>query len=716
MANERFKVKFGLAVGDTSATIDAASGDITTAGNVAANGGQLNTTATNALVFNSNATTVNAFGAATTLNIGNVGGTTTVNGNLTVGVDVDVRGGDITNTTGALQITTGSNGNLTLDPNGTGEVIINAPLDVNGNITADLINIDNIQINGNDIISTNTDGNINIIPNGTGDVFLTTDAVYVGDLNATATISTNGTGNLVLNTNANVNSGSFTIANGTNGNLTLAPNGTGDLILTFNNGGNLINSRNYVLGAIRNATTEAAGDIWALNSTGTVQPFRGVSIDNSADTTKNSGYVARNYSNTAANRSRFIFERARGTAASPSAVQLGDFLGELDVTGYTSTGWLNDTVSVVPAFFGFTATENWVSNTNLGTGFALNLAPTATTITSAANLIPTIASSPQALVLRGDVFSIARGKTTAFTANNSSVNGTTLTIGTVTSGTVAVGQVIQSTTNSLLNATYIVANISGSGSGSTWTLSSSQTTQSGLLIAGNTGFIGSPSAATTVDALADLRLLTNNIKGSGGTTQVVTSSAGATLELRGNEIQLEDASGTAIKGGLINYRRTHGCFHKIANVTAAAANTVYDFDWYTDTTVHVGNQGVTVTAGNPTRVNIDTAGRYTAFVEMQVKNTVSANRVAWIWLAKNGTDLSETRIKVEIKQGGGTDAYQLINKLWLLENIAANDYIEVRFAVDNITGISLEYEAAQTTPFIMPAQPSATLTIVPVGA
>ena len=130
----------------------------------------------------------------------------------------------------------------------------------------------------------------------------------------------------------------------------------------------------------------------------------------------------------------------------------------------------------------------------------------------------------------------------------------------------------------------------------------------------------------------------------------------------------------------------------------------------------MGNQGVTVTAGNPTRVNIDTAGRYTAFMEMQVKNTVNANRVAWIWLAKNGTDLSETRIKAEIKQGGATDAYQLISKLWLLDNIAANDYIEVRFAVDDVTGISLEYEAAQTTPFAMPAQPSATFTIVPVGA
>ena len=530
------------------------------------------------------------------------------------------------------------------------------------------------------------------------------------------TVSTSS-GNLILQTATGTNAGTMTLTAGANGDITLAPNGTGNVAFTFNNGGNLTNTRNYVAGAIRNATTDSIGDIWAVNSTGPIQPFRGVSVDNSADTTKNSGYVARNYSNTAGNRSRFIFERARGTAASPTAVQSGDFLGELDVTGYTSTGWLNDNVAtVVPGFFGFTAAENWISNTNLGTNFALQLAPTATTITGPSNLVPTIISNPQALILRGDSFSISRGKATAFTATGCSTSGTELTIGTLTSGTVAVGQTVQSTTTSIIGSTYIVANISGSGSGSKWTLSSSQTTQTGLLIAGNTGFIGSPSAATTVDALADLRLITNNIKGSGGTTQIITSSAGATLELRGDNIQLENAAGTSIVGGKIDYRRTFGCFHKVANVTAAAADTVYNFDWYADTSVHVGNQGVTVTSGQPTRVNIDAAGSYTAFLEFQVKNTVSANRIAWIWLAKNGNDLTETRIKVEIKQGGGTDAYQLISKLWLLDGIAANDYVEVRFAVNNASGISLEYEAAQTSPFVMPAQPSATLTIVPVGA
>jgi len=183
------------------------------------------------------------------------------------------------------------------------------------------------------------------------------------------------------------------------------------LVLTFNNGGNLINSRNYVLGAIRNSTTEGLGDIWALNVTGTVQPFRGVTIDNSSDTTKLPGYLARSYSNTAGFRGRLVFERARGTAASPSAVQSGDQLGEVDATGYSSTGWINDTLTVVPGFFGFTAAENWVSNTALGTNFGLSLAPTATTIATAVNLVACLAINPQTFASRSDAFTWANGKT-----------------------------------------------------------------------------------------------------------------------------------------------------------------------------------------------------------------------------------------------------------------------------------------------------------------
>jgi len=225
------------------------------------------------------------------------------------------------------------------------------------------------------------------------------------------TISTSS-GNLTLQTAAGVNAGTLVLTAGANGAITLAPNGTGNVVNTFSNGGNLTNNRNYVAGAIRNATTQSIGDIWAVNSTGAVQPFRGVSIDNSADTSKNAGYLARNYSNTAGFRSRLIFERARGTAATPTAIQAGDFLGEVCASGYTSTGWLNDNIAAVtPAFFGFAAQENWVSNTALGTAFTLSLAPTTTTITSAANLINCFSITPQTFACRSDAFTWANGKT-----------------------------------------------------------------------------------------------------------------------------------------------------------------------------------------------------------------------------------------------------------------------------------------------------------------
>lgn len=207
MANEKFKVKFGLAVGDTAATIDATTGEVIAA---LGNDGQVKI---------GKGATING-----SIDIGNrsrtVAGTPFIDFNSSVNaIDYDVRmiasGGSATDGQGTLTVNAAS-------------------VVVNGNITGDLLQIDNIQINANDIISTNTDGNINIIPNGTGDVYLSTDVVYVGDANATATISTNGTGNLVLNTNANVNSGNITIAQGVDGAITLAPNGTGIIDLTKN--------------------------------------------------------------------------------------------------------------------------------------------------------------------------------------------------------------------------------------------------------------------------------------------------------------------------------------------------------------------------------------------------------------------------------------------------------------------------------------------------
>jgi len=89
------------------------------------------------------------------------------------------------------------------------------------------LDIDNVRIDGNTISSTDTDGNITLTPNGSGDINLSADTVKIGDSNTNATITTNGTGNLVLSTNEGTNSGTITLHQGVDGNIFLTPNGQG---------------------------------------------------------------------------------------------------------------------------------------------------------------------------------------------------------------------------------------------------------------------------------------------------------------------------------------------------------------------------------------------------------------------------------------------------------------------------------------------------------
>jgi len=582
------------------------------------------------------------------------------------------------------------------------------------------LNVDNLNISGNTITSTNSNGNITLTPNGTGDVILSADTVQVGDSNATATITTNGTGDLVLNTNSGTNAGSITLANGANNNITLAPNGTGDVLTTFSNGGNLFNNRNYVFGAIRNATTESIGDIWAVNSTGPTLPYRGISLDNSADTAKGPGTILRAFSGGAVQgtRGRLVFEKARGTSASPTAVQSGDFIGSVDATGYTSTGFINDNiVSFVPGFFGFQAAENWISNTNLGTTFTLALAPQNTTITSGTQNVGILNLSAESSTIRGDRLSIGQGKvsianvfktSTTFTATGCSTSGTTLTIGTLTAGTIFVGQVLNA--GNAINGHYIVANISGSGSGSTWQLSGSPGTFSGQAITGNLGYIGSvPETSTTTDILQDLRLLTNKIKSQGGTTQITTSSAGATLALAGDQINLQTAAAASIVGNNINYNRVYGQWQNLNLVTPAANNTAYAFALPTIDFANIASINTT------SRIVPGAAGVYKLQFSVQVRNDdAAAEHIAYFWWRKNGTDVPGSMGRVGVpKAAGAGDALTIAGWDNMISSANTTDYWELMYAVDDAAHI--DFPTFTATAF-GPATAALFVTLVPVGA
>lgn len=101
----------------------------------------------------------------------------------------------------------------------------------------------------------------------------------------------------------------------------------------------------------------------------------------------------------------------------------------------------------------------------------------------------------------------------------SSISGTTLTIGTVTSGTVAVGQLV--TGVNVAQGTVITGNISGSGAGSTWTVSVPQTAASSTMYMTAGSVITASSATWTANQWAGKYVW------SRGTTQGVSSFTAA---------------------------------------------------------------------------------------------------------------------------------------------------------------------------------------------
>jgi hypothetical protein len=89
----------------------------------------------------------------------------------------------------------------------------------------------NLDVNGYNIVSTHG-SDITIQPAGTGDVILNADTVRIGDSNIDATIATIGTGDLILTTNQGAaNQGVIRIYDGANGNIELTPNGTGAVVI-----------------------------------------------------------------------------------------------------------------------------------------------------------------------------------------------------------------------------------------------------------------------------------------------------------------------------------------------------------------------------------------------------------------------------------------------------------------------------------------------------
>jgi len=155
----------------------------------------------------------------------------------------------------------------------------------------------------------------------------------------------------------------------------------------------------------------------------------------------------------------------------------------------TVSGGAIATINVVNPGYGYTGTPILTIETIEGASGAVLIpvltALSTTTVTANAGVSTATATVAYKTDPSTTVTATATTHATA-TMNSSSISGTTLTVGTVPSGTVAVGMYL--TGGTIPAGTYITANLSGSGAGSTWTVSRT-VSQSSTTITGTNDLI-----------------------------------------------------------------------------------------------------------------------------------------------------------------------------------------------------------------------------------
>ena len=176
----------------------------------------------------------------------------------------------------------------------------------------------------------------------------------------------------------------------------------------------------------------------------------------------------------------------------------------------------------------------------------------------------------------------------------------------------------------------------------------------------------------------------------------VTPAAASESEIADIQTQLQALALSPPPKEYISPR--YGSFYDTTDQTAAVINTAYGMTFNT-TDISYG-----VTSGSPTsRIYVDRSNIYNIQFSAQFINTGGgANRV-WIWLRKNGVDVTQSATVIRI-QGNNTENVAAWNFLLQLN---ASDYFELMWEVDS-TNISLHADAATA---VHPAVPSIILTV-----
>ena len=142
----------------------------------------------------------------------------------------------------------------------------------------------------------------------------------------------------------------------------------------------------------------------------------------------------------------------------------------------------------------------------------------------------------------------------------------------------------------------------------------------------------------------------------------------------------------------------HADFIITSDVTAASVNTAYKLSY--DAMAH--NHGITL--GTPaSRIVFEEAGQYVLSFSAQVSSTSSSTVHFYFWPSINGANVDDSAMTTALHQNNAT----LVTSRTQVFTLAAGDYLEVNWMVDNTSGF-LNYTAAASP---RPALPASTLSI-----
>ena len=191
-----------------------------------------------------------------------------------------------------------------------------------------------------------------------------------------------------------------------------------------------------------------------------------------------------------------------------------------------------------------------------------------------------------------------------------------------------------------------------------------------------------------------------------------------------NQLDAKDASSVAAEDGVILYDRQndypvvsrnnefrqivleggHVKLIRTTAQTAASADTAYSITYDAPTNKFKIDRDAT----NNERIVFEEAGEYLLSFTAEITTSAAADIKFYFWPAKNGTNISNLTMVKTVHNNGGV---MLASRVFLLE-LAANDYIEMKWAVDSTNG-SLGVTAATS---FSPASPSSTLAITRIHA